>query len=56
MQIPSVHQDPVLPVQSAELLRMKIQHGPIGPEWTDFGIHLIRKAVQCNIQKTHSQI
>ena len=56
VKISPVHKYPVLPVKPAKLCRMKIHHSPVCSKWTDRTIHLVSKAAQRHIQKTHAHI
>src|SRR5699024_3754763 len=50
------HEDPVPPVEPAQLLRMEIHPVPVSSERTHPRVHLICKAAQCNIHKPHGKI
>ena len=56
MEISSIHKNPVFFIKPAKLCRMEVHHSPVCSKRTDRTIHLINKAAQRHIQKTHAKI
>ena len=56
VKISPVHKYPVLPVKPPKLCRVEVHHSPIRSKRADGTIHLVSKAAQRHIQKTHAHI